>query len=330
MPQILNNENLYNGLNIAFTGSNIGQYSNNISKIWNSDVFVSGSNEDKKEAINIIKLLCAENNFCIDRAKTLYMPERPVDVHKKITAFTQNKLPHFFKYAKDKDGNQIENANESFVNKLETVIPNPRVNCKYLNDNGEYESLGKPDYKLLMNNPDIEVEIVKSSTGRLIEGTNPVILKYIEKAKIYGERMGRMAIRAESLPRLVLYQSQIRADLLYNKIIESVKSEFSQLDYSETEIVDILVKYLYGINQSKHKDLLWTCYGNIIYKNLEQYKKRLTKEIECIDCGEWFEVKTKDNNTCRCSSCREKYMRKYYRENKRKNRSKNQDVHTSK
>ena len=36
---ILNNETIYNGLISAFTGSNIGQYSNNITKIWNSDIF---------------------------------------------------------------------------------------------------------------------------------------------------------------------------------------------------------------------------------------------------------------------------------------------------
>lgn len=322
LPQILNNENLYNGLNASFTGGNIGQYSNNISKIWNSEVFISGSHNDKMAAINIIKLLCMENNYTIDYAKTLYMPERPVEIHKKIISFTQNKLPHFFKYAKDKEKNQVENVNESFINKLEKIIPNPRVNCKYLNDSDKYEWVDKPDYRLLMNNPDIEVKIVKSNTGILIEETNPVILKYIEKAKMYGKQMSNIVFDVSNSPRKALYESQIRTNLLYNKIINLVKFELSQFGYSEIEVADILVKYLYDIKQSKHKDLLWTCYGDIIYNNLIQHKKRLTKDIECIDCGEWFEVRLKDNNTCRCKACREKYMRKYYRENKRKNRAK--------
>lgn len=322
LPQVLNNENIYNGLNIAFTGSNIGQYSNNISKIWNSNVFISGNDENKKEAIDVIKLLCAENNFCIDRAKTLYMPERPTNIHKKITSFTQNKLPHFFKYAKDKEENQVENANGSFVNKFEKIIPNPRINCKYLNENGKYEYLNKPNYKLLMNNPDIEVKIVKSSTGRLIEGTNPVILKYIENAKMYGERMSNVVFDTGNSHKKALYNSNTRTILLYNNIIKSVKFELLQFRYLEIEVVDILVKYLYDIKQSKHKDLLWICFGDIIYNNLSRHKKRLTKDIECIDCGNWFEVGLKDNNTCRCKSCREEYIRKYYRENKRKSRAK--------
>lgn len=62
----LTNETIYNGLNAAFTGGNIGIYSNNISKIWNSDVFINGTDEEKQEAIDVIKLLCAENNYVID------------------------------------------------------------------------------------------------------------------------------------------------------------------------------------------------------------------------------------------------------------------------
>lgn len=65
-PSILNNETIYNGLSAAFTGSNIGQYSNSISKIWNSDVFISGTDEEKQEALDMIKILCMENNFKID------------------------------------------------------------------------------------------------------------------------------------------------------------------------------------------------------------------------------------------------------------------------
>lgn len=63
---ILNNESIYNGLNSAFSYGNIGIYSNNISKIWNSEIFISGTDEEKQEAIDIVKLLCCENNYSID------------------------------------------------------------------------------------------------------------------------------------------------------------------------------------------------------------------------------------------------------------------------
>ena len=52
----LNNDNLYNGMVTAYRGGNIGLYSNDISRIWNSE----------KPNLDVIKLLCMENNFVID------------------------------------------------------------------------------------------------------------------------------------------------------------------------------------------------------------------------------------------------------------------------
>ncbi|MDD4805031.1 MAG: hypothetical protein PHN69_07890 [Candidatus Pacebacteria bacterium] len=58
-PVILNGETIFKGLNAAYTGGNIGAYSNAISKIWNSENVTP-------EALDVIKLLVMENNFTID------------------------------------------------------------------------------------------------------------------------------------------------------------------------------------------------------------------------------------------------------------------------
>lgn len=320
-PSTLNSQTIYDGLNAAFTGSNIGLYSNHISKIWNHEVFINGSSEEKQEALNIIKLLCCENNFKIDYAKTLYMPQRPEIIKERIAFYTKENVPHFFKYAKDKEDHQVASVTQSFVNKLDELIPNPRISCKYIKSNGKNGRLEKPDYTLMMSNPDIEVKIVKTESGRLIEGTNPVILKYIEKSKEFGQKISSVAV-SKNIPRDAICKTQIRADLLYGNIAHDVKQELSQFGYSEIEIADILVKYLYGIKESKYKDLLWTCYGEHLYENLRRNKKLKIKVVQCIDCGEWFEVSNKDNKTCRCLSCYSEYRRNYYKENKRKNREK--------
>jgi len=61
-PVQLNGNSIFDGLNAAYTGGNIGAYSNAISKIWNScDV--------TEDALKAIKLLVMENNFTIDYAK---------------------------------------------------------------------------------------------------------------------------------------------------------------------------------------------------------------------------------------------------------------------
>lgn len=117
-PTELNNKNIYNGLKAAFTGGNIGLYSNDISKIWNSNIFIDGTDEEKQEAIDAVKLLCMENNFVIDYAKTLYKPKRPEEKNKMITKYTHSNLPAFFEFAKDKKGDQIEKRNLSTVNKI--------------------------------------------------------------------------------------------------------------------------------------------------------------------------------------------------------------------
>lgn len=52
----LDNEEIYRGMTAAYTGGKIGEISNTITKIWNSD----------EVDLDTIKLLCMQNNFVID------------------------------------------------------------------------------------------------------------------------------------------------------------------------------------------------------------------------------------------------------------------------
>ena len=85
-PTIINNTNILSGLKTAFTGGNIGMISNDITKVWNS--------EDVN--LDAIKLLCMENNFTIDHAKTLYKPKRPKEKKDLIVNYTKLKNTTFF------------------------------------------------------------------------------------------------------------------------------------------------------------------------------------------------------------------------------------------
>lgn len=80
--QEINSRNIYEALTLAY-GINIGEYSNNITKIWNSDNI----------NLDVIKWLCMENNFTIDFAKTLFMPTRPDHVDEKIKDYIKIKCP---------------------------------------------------------------------------------------------------------------------------------------------------------------------------------------------------------------------------------------------
>ena len=373
LPSVLSNETIYNGLSAAFTGSNIGQYSNNITKIWNNEVFVSGTKEEQQEAIDIIKILCMENNMVIDFAKTLYKPERPKEIGKRIKEFTKAEVPYFFKYAKDKE--RTEKKSQNFVNKLDDIIPNPRINSKSW-------GLEKPEYILLMNNPDITV----SEDSDLIKSYIELNRKYqytviTNKGKNDDDNLKdkKIGMGYEE------YLNNYNAD-----IINEVRTTLSQFG-TDVEIADILIKYLYDIKDSKYKNVLWMCYGDILYSNLicnlkkcqeikngnnaekvdvkkkvlpickasdtyafgykrdlcricgkemffprkikteeklcptcfeKEFPKEIepakttlesvaenviiqsqTKDIQCIDCGEWFEVKSNNYVTCRCPEC---------------------------
>ena len=315
-PVRLNNATIYNGLNAAFTGGNIGIYSNNISKIWNSDVFVSGSEEEKQEAIDIVKLLCMENNFVIDYAKTLYKPERPGFAKELITGYTKENVPHFFKYAKDKSDNQIVDVNESFVNKLDKIIPNPRINCRKL-------GLGQIDYRFMMDNPDIECKVSFTDKGKLIaEETDPLIVRYCELNKTHHFALDSTLKFDNTFSAEVMSKSQVRHDMKYKKVYDEIKEELSRFGYTDCEVADILVKFLYGVKQSKHKSALWLCYGDIIVENLERYFKPQTKSVKCVDCGEWFEVGIFDSATCRCNECLIEHKRELARLRKQRQRNK--------
>lgn len=293
----LNNESIYNGLSAAFTGSNIGQYSNDISKIWNSEVFVSGDFKSQVEAVNVVKLLCCENNFCIDYAKTLYKPERPAFAQELISSFTKSKVPHFFKYAKDKENSQIADWNETLVNKLEQMIPNPRINCRGL-------GLRKPDYKLLMSNPNIFCRVSFTDRGRMIKDeTDPLIVKYCELSKQYGMLLSDLSQSESDGVVSSLSQNKQKQYFVYKQAIQEIKTSLLQFGYSDVEVSDILVKFLYEIRDSKHKTILWLCYGDYLLENLERHIRNKSREVQCLDCGKWFDVTIKDNRTCRCEVC---------------------------
>ena len=282
-PTQLNNKNIYAGLNAAFTGGNIGIYSNNISKIWNDDVFVTGTEEEKQEAIECVKRLCCQNNFVIDFAKTLYKPEFPHEINEQISKFTNAKLPAFFEYAKDKERSQVKKRNQSFVNKIYDRIPNKPINTRGMN-------LGKIDYKLMMENQTI---ICSKEVSDLYDELNKQYRYMINMKDEYIDNLRYVACK--------------------------IRDEFSKFGYSDETITDMLIEYLYG-RDKRYKQLLWFCYGQYVVNNLEKnINVNKIKVIQCIDCGEWFEVDV-SSKRIRCDECfkleRKEHNRKMYQNRK--------------
>lgn len=283
-PAQLNHDNIYAGLIAAFTGGNIGTYSNNIAKIWNDDVFISGTDTERSEATDCVKRLCCQNNFVIDYAKTLYKPEFPHEIKEQIAKYTNCKLPAFFEYAKDKEKSQVKERNGSFVNKIYDRIPNRPVNTRGLH-------LDNINYKYMMSNPQI---ICSREVSDLYDESNKQY-RYMADP------------RAESTDNL-------------RYIACKTRNEFAMFGYSEETITDMLVEYLYG-KEKRYKQLLWLCYGQYIVNNLEKnIDVKKTKYIQCDDCGEWIQVPV-ESRSKRCDKCSLIYQREKTRLRVQKYRS---------
>ncbi|MCM1399914.1 MAG: hypothetical protein NC225_10600 [Clostridium sp.] len=287
-PTEINNKNIYAGLIAAFTGGNIGTYSNNISKIWNHDVFITGTDEEKQEAISCVKRLCCQNNFVIDYAKTLYKPEFPHEVNEKISNYTNGKLPAFFEYAKDKEKSQVQNRNKSFVNKIYDRIPNKPINTRGL-------KLGQIDYHMMMSNPKI---ICSREVSDLYDALNKQYRYMINMKDEDGDNLHYIACK--------------------------IREAFIKFGYSDETLADMLVEYLYG-RKKRYKQLLWFCYGQYAVNNIEKNLKdrgeyKNSKYVQCIDCGEWFETGIRNMKKVRCDACQREYRKQWDKNRKNANK----------
>lgn len=291
-PVIINNYSLYNGLNKSFVSGNIGIYSNTISKIWNDSLFFCGSKHDKEEAERIIKLLCCENNFNIDEAKTLYMPKRPDWFAKELSQYSNKKLPAFFKFAKDKSENQVSSKTESCVNKLSDIILNNRISLNKI-------GLKQPDLNLMVSNRNIIHSYQDEKFSGLISCFNELNKKYHFK----------VSSNCTKIKRERISNTQYKQELFFNNIIIETKEKMKNFYFSDNVISDVLVCYFYQ-NKSKNKDLLWMCYGDIILNNIKNNIDTNFKIIECSSCGNIVYVSLKNNRTHMCEKCYKEYRKK--------------------
>jgi len=227
---IISNETLYDGMITAYTGGNIGEVSNSISKIWNNGII-------GKEELRAISYLTLYNNAVIDMAKTLWLPEKSDEMDKFLKQYTNKKLPHYFIYIKDKhkEESQVEKTNNSVINRLEYLVSNPKITFRAKN-------CGKLDYynllndKNIMTDNDLAQDIIKR-------------FKYINANKKY--------IKKDDVEDKNNYTNTY------------IKKEMLKICGDIQYIADVLVKYYYGEVVSDNKRTLWDVFGNIIVENIK-------------------------------------------------------------
>ena len=223
-----------------FDNENIGYVSNSITKLFNSDAAPD---------IKLVRILCAFNNFVIDYFKTQKAMDLKeyTDIYEKYKD-KKSKCPWFFQYAKEKKKKFCEEYNE-------------KSNCdrisKYIKDNTK-EGITKVDYSTdeqfnsdVLKNKEIEVKRKSSEYDKL-----RVLLLQLknERQDIY---------------------KKVKDDLDANESYEQIfyihcTTEIKDIISDRVEAANYLVDIEYHTDENKNdkKDILWSCFGDILYQNL--------------------------------------------------------------
>lgn len=305
--EILTPDSLFKGLLLAYNGGNIGEPSNNITKMWNSG-------DIKNETLHIVKWLVMDVNYTIDYAKTLYKPTRPKEVNDTIVEYTKAKVPYFFMFAKNKKEDVVNSISNCPIDRIVNLFPKRKLNFNF-----KFNNIGKFDYRVLMNNPDTEFH--QDIADKFKEVTSKLPFNHVSDKKMFN----------------------------YLAVYQNAKFEILSLNYSQEEIIDSIILDLFVYRKTPMKKAFWTLFGDEVYDNVKRniddnfvqcekchkrfykhsalekycnkckgYKKKKTKIVVCIDCGNEFKTSSLANKKKRCDSCQKEYIRKYDKERKSK------------
>jgi hypothetical protein len=294
-PTEINDDNLFEGLVLAYHHGNIGTPSNEITKVFMS-LNPDSTKEEIREAIEIVALRVVDVNFTIDFAKTLYKPTIPKHVLKRYKNYSGKKVPHFFMYAKGKTVKQVEPLGKCNIDRIYNVVKSNRIVFKDL--------LGKYSYKVLMTNSEVDKNTDKAKQivdlYNSINEANIRKLSYINLDGLDIDEKNKVKLQLE-------FDCAKQRDMFTNYIGES-----------EEYITDVLVK---SLQNDINKDTLWRLFGDVIHNNI---KRNLEGTKICEVCGERYDiVSNKDTKSSMCQLCRNKTRREYLRIAKQRSRINN-------
>lgn len=264
--QIINTQSIYNSLIQAFKFNNIGKFSNKLTVMWNNDEI----------DIPTIAQLTALNNFTIDAAKTLLVPEVPKNVMDRMKA-SNGKMPYFFQFAKDKHVDDVCISNGSTVNRICKNIEN--IQSQTFNN----KCLGKLDYNLLISN---EVEDINEKACSLFRNMISERNMYFKLLREYG------------------FDSDRARKYFINEMKDRFTSHCKLTDVDLNSTIDsIIIKFIKSTNGNV-LDFMFDMFGEYIYQNLiNNISNPLGEHIMCDICGKRVKLESKNSRRKYCEKC---------------------------
>lgn len=237
----VNNDNIFRCLMRSFQNSVIGEISNTLTKHLNMA---------ERLDLDFVRIMTAYNNFCIDFPKSQYMPELG-HYQEMFDEWKSREYPYFFKYAKDK---KVERCCQddvvngwSNVNRISRYIQMKTRTGSWIIDGAE--ECFQPQY---LQNPEIRID--------------PHSEKYLSlQKKMYDLKKKNNAAYKKKLNQTKEFV-QMGYDVFYHYCNHVIMENFLSRKEAAAYLLDI--EYFQPENENSNKDILWNCFGDILYHNL--------------------------------------------------------------
>ena len=241
---VINNESIYEAIVSCSENSQIGDISNVITKNYNSP--------DTDMEFN--KIMCCYNNLAIDYPKTQNIVELGM-YEEKYTALKNEKNPYIFIYAKGKRKSACKELGNSNTDRVCKYIHKNTGNRKYA-----WKDAGKKFNPSILFNNEISVKI-DSEKYRQLE-------KLMFKLRMKEQLMVKSINKAvKEVSRSEGYQEKDSKYEIFYRICENmIVSIFDSREEAAEYLLDM--EYLQRENEHKGKNILWNCFGDLIYKNI--------------------------------------------------------------
>lgn len=240
----INNETIYEAIVSCMEHTQIGDISNVMTKNYN--------NPDTDMEFN--KIMCCYNNLSIDYPKTQNIVKLGT-YEAKYNALKGENNPYFFVYAKGKSKESCKKIGNSNADRV----------CRYI-----HKSTGNKKYKW----KDSER---KFNPSILFNNENPVIIdnvKYEQLEKLMFKLRMKEQIIIKNINEAVKEVSKLegwkervsKLEVLYHICEKLILNIFDSREEAVEYLLDM--EYLRRENEHKSKNILWNCFGDLIYKNI--------------------------------------------------------------
>lgn len=240
----INNQSIYEAIISSMENTQIGDISNVMTKNYN--------NPDPDIEFN--KIMCCYNNLSIDYPKTQSIVDLGV-YQEKYNALKGEKNPYIFIYAKGKDKKRCKELGESNTDRVCRYIHKNTSNKKYAWKNKDK----KFNPSVLFNN---------ESSVYIDEVKYEELEKVMFMLKLKEQKLVSSIKKAvKEMNRSEGWEEKIsKYDIFYHMCEKLIMDIFDSREDATEYLLDM--EYLQRQNEHKSKNILWNCFGDIIYKNI--------------------------------------------------------------